>query len=502
MTKDKNILPELPKGWVWTKLVEACQYLPTGVEEFEGKIEYYSTGSIKDATRVPEGMYSFSERPSRANRKAQEGDILQVRMAGTNKALIIGKELDDKLFSTGFIQLRPFNCCVGMSPYVYYYVQSSNFFIQRDTLATGSTQVALTDNRAEQITFPLAPLPEQHRIVAKIEELFTKLDAGIEALKKAKTQLKRYRQAVLKHAIEGKLTKEWREEHKNELEPASVLLERIKEEKKRKLGKKYKELPPVDTEKLPKLPKGWVWTRIGKISELIQYGTSEKAGSDSFGIPVLRMGNIQDGKLLFDDLKYFPRNWSKLEDFILKDGDVLFNRTNSAELVGKTAVYKSHYPIAVFASYLIRVKVNINAYVPDLLSFFINSFYGKKYIASVVSQQVGQANVNGTKLSLMPIPLPPLPEQHKIVEEIEKRFSVADEVEKTVEQSLKQAERLQQSILKKAFEGKLVPQDPKDEPASVLLERIKKERERLETEKKAKKKNRKIKKRKSFKQKR
>jgi len=384
----------------------------------------------------------------------------------------------------------------------------------------------------EKSDIPLPPLPEQHRIVAKIEELFTKLDAGVEALKKIKTQIKRYRQAVLKYAFEGKLTEEWRlpagrqakngveivvknfsgkpipkykkhfvyvlecedkslykghttdlrkriKDHiedtgsewtkthhpvalihfeefadekgavekeryfksgigrewlkklqqQKELEyDTKALLEKIKEEQKNQLGKKYKELPPVDTMELPKLPNEWERTRIGNISDAIQYGTSEKAIGDTTGIPVIRMGNIQNGKLIFENLKYFPMNWSKLNDYILQDGDVLFNRTNSAELVGKTAVYKMPHPKAVFASYLIRVKVKRMLYNSDLLSYFINSVYGRSYISSVVSQQVGQANVNGTKLSFMPIPLPSISEQRKIFEEIEQRFSVADEV--------------------------------------------------------------------------
>jgi type I restriction enzyme S subunit len=147
--------------------------------------------------------------------------------------------------------------------------------------------------------------------------------------------------------------------------------------------------------------------------------------------------------------------------------------------VGKTAVYKNYHSPAVFASYLIRVRMVKDAYNPDMLSFFINSFYGRKYIGSVVSQQVGQANVNGTKLSQMPIPLPPLAEQRRIVAEVERRLSIADKIAKTVEQSLAQAERLRQSILKKAFEGKLVAQDANDEPAGVLPERIKAERARM-----------------------
>jgi type I restriction enzyme S subunit len=401
---------------------------------------------------------------------------------------------------------------VTLSKYLFFWMRSP--FGQNSVKDNfqGTAQGGINTLFVKNSIIPIPPLSEQQRIVAKIEELFTKLDAGVEALKKAKEQIKRYRQAVLKYAFEGKLTEEWRKSFElsilnDELkqtqnpqlntqnstfktenstlntqhskfttqnyEPASMLLELIKAERKKKLGKKYRELPPIDTSELPELPKGWVWVRLGEIAEMIQYGTSEKATNKSIGIPVLRMGNIQDGKIIFNDLKYFPKEWPRINEFFLQDGDILFNRTNSAELVGKTAVYKKFHPPAVFASYLIRIKIKKNFYVSDLLSYFINSIFGRQYIASVVSQQVGQANVNGTKLSFMPLPFPPLPEQQKIVEEIERRFSVADEVEKTIDQCLKQAERLRQSILKKAFEGKLVPQDPNDEPAEKLLERIK-----------------------------
>jgi type I restriction enzyme S subunit len=220
------------------------------------------------------------------------------------------------------------------------------------------------------------------------------------------------------------------------------------------------------------LPKGWMWVRVEDISEKIQYGSSEKTMDDPRGIPVLRMGNIQDGNIIFEDLKYLPGDNGQLDEFILHDGDVLFNRTNSADLVGKSAVYKNPYPKAAFASYLIKVKVNKEVYDPDMLSYFINSPYGRRYISSVATQQVGQANVNGTKLSLMPVPLPPRIEQRKMVERIRSLISMVDEVEESVRQADYYIDRMNASVLAKAFTGKLVPQDLKDEPASVILERI------------------------------
>jgi type I restriction enzyme S subunit len=188
------------------------------------------------------------------------------------------------------------------------------------------------------------------------------------------------------------------------------------------------------------------------------------------------MGNIQDGKLDFQTLKYLSKETPGLQTYFLEAGDVLFNRTNSAELVGKTAVYQKNYPASAFASYLIRVRMIKESCDPNILSYYINSFFGRNYINSVVSQQVGQANVNGTKLSMMPVPLISRQEQEKLRNEIERLFSIISETEKVVLQELKQAEFLRQDLLKEAFAGRLVPQDPADETAEKLLDRIKSER--------------------------
>ena len=239
---------------------------------------------------------------------------------------------------------------------------------------------------------------------------------------------------------------------------------------------KYKEPVAPDMIELPKLPKGWTWATVEQLSTKIQYGSSKKTDADSNGVPVLRMGNIVDGKIVLNNLKYLPKEHNEFPELLLNKGDLLFNRTNSRELVGKTAVYTGIPNPCSFASYLIRVRFHprIDSMI---VAYYINSVYGKDWILSVVSQQAGQANVNGTKLKLLLVPMPPEKEQQILVEKVERHLSIANEVEKIVTAELKRAEQLRQSILKQAFSGRLVPQDPNDEPANVLLERIKIQKE-------------------------
>ncbi|MFA7186455.1 MAG: restriction endonuclease subunit S, partial [Victivallales bacterium] len=337
--------------------------------------------------------------------------------------------------------------------------------------------------------FPLAPPEQQKRIVAEIEKQFSRLDEAVANLKRVKANLKRYKAAVLKAAVEGKLTEEWRQAHPD-VEPASKLLVRILIERRTKweqnelANMKAKGKVPKDEQwkkkyKVPKgperfgykIPYSWTLATVQQVAGKVQYGSSSKTNQDNNGISVLRMGNIFEGELLLGVLKYLPEDHSEFPELLLKDNDLLFNRTNSPELVGKTAVYKGQPKLCSFASYLIRVQV-LMGIESKFISYYINSMYGRKWIKSVVNQQVGQANVNGTKLQALTIPIPPSEEQRKIVLEMQNRFSLVNGLERDLDADLRRAERLRQSILKKAFSGKLVSQFPNDEPASVLLKQF------------------------------
>lgn len=313
-------------------------------------------------------------------------------------------------------------CCIGRGlaairfenyKYGFYFLRSIQH--ELDSKGTGTTFRAISGETIRETLIPYPSLETQHAIVSKIEELFSELDQGIADLKTAQAQLKVYRQSVLKHAFEGKLT-----------------------------NKNVKE---------GELPEGWEMKTIGDVSYNVEYGSGAKSKKEG-KIPVLRMGNIQNGIFDWEDLVYTDDD-NEIEKYLLKKNDVLFNRTNSAEWVGKTAIYKGERP-AIFAGYLIRINRKEELIDAQYLTYYLNTKKAKEYGNSVRSFGVNQSNINGTKLKTYPIPLPSLKEQHLIVQEIESRLSVADKMEESIQESLQKAEALRQSILKKAFSGELV----------------------------------------------
>ena len=486
----------LPEGWAEVVLGEVfvrnrgSALAPA--KQPDQRFELYSVPAFRTARpERPLGAEVGSSKQTVA-----PGTVLLCRInPRINRVWIVGDRTDDpQVASTEWIALRRVE---GVAPRFLMYALRApavRGHLTSSVSGVGGSLMRVRMAAAWQTRVPLAPLPEQHRIVAKIESLFARLDEGVAALKRAEANLERYRASVLKAAVGGRLTQQWRKENPPE-ETGAQLLERILAERRKRweteqLGKfeakgrkpprnwkaKYKEPVAPDTNGLPELPEGWCWATVDQVSDGIHYGSSTRTSPDHDGVPVLRMGNIQDGMLNLDNLKYLPPDHSEFPRLLLAAGDLLFNRTNSAELVGKTAVYRGSPDPCSFASYLIRVRM-LRPRLSQIVANALNGPHGRAWVASVVSQQVGQANVNGTKLRAFPFPLPPVTEQEEIV----CRFAEAvDSITRSTAAIdallLHRAAALRQSILKLAFEGRLVPQDPTDEPASVLLDRIRTER--------------------------
>jgi type I restriction enzyme S subunit len=328
---------------------------------------------------------------------------------------------------------------IVITKFLFYGLHIAN----KSKLVSGTAQPQVTINNAIEIEIPLPPLPEQLRIVAKIEELFSELDKGVEALKTAQQQLKVYRQAVLKWAFEGKQT-----------------------------GNHFRE---------GKLPIGWKLVKIEEVAKTYG-GYAFKSGDfkTEGKYQVIRMGNVRPGIIRHNESPVFIDEIDEtiLSRSLLKQNDVIITQTGTRKKrdYGFTALIPTSNLLLNQRIAAIRFPEN---YLPKFFLYFSWTDFFKDQFFANETGNVGQGNVGMKAVTESLIPLCPLEEQHQIVQEIETRLSVTDKLEETISQSLQQAEALRQSILKKAFAGKLVPQDPNDEPASKLLERIKAEKSAL-----------------------
>jgi type I restriction enzyme ecoAI specificity protein len=274
-------------------------------------------------------------------------------------------------------------------------------------------------------------------------------------------------QTILDLAIRGELVPQDPTD-----EPASVLLERIRTEKEqfikdKKLKRDKKDNEPID--EVPfELPEGWEWCRLKEITTELKYGTSEKSSLEG-KIPVLRMGNITtNGTIDYSNI-VFSSNEEDIKEFLLTKGNLVFNRTNSSDLVGKTAIYRGEMP-AIFAGYLIKIALlRVN---PEYTNLVMNSSYYRKWCYSVKSDAVNQSNINAEKLSNLLIPLPPLAEQHRIAPKVEQLLAIVDTIEQLQEELKALVKQTKNQVLNYAIAGKLTHQDPNDEPAEELLKRI------------------------------
>ena len=493
---------QLPEGWVSTTLGETC--LPvkkaSPTQRPDEIFTYLDIASIDNAQLriVSPKTYLGKDAPSRARQRVKAGSILfsTVRTYLKNIAMVPA-ELDGQIASTGFCVLSPSDQM--NAGFVFYFVQHDEFVARVNPIQRGTSYPAVRDSDVLAQPFPLPPLAEQHRIVAETEKQFTRLEASVDALKRVQANLKRYRASVLKAACEGELVPteaELARAESRDYEPADILLDRILAERRtsweaqEKPRGKYKEPVAPDTSDLPELPEGWVWATVVQLLTRSEYGTSVKCNYQSDGVPVLRIPNIVAGEIDLIDIKYATRPVPIDSETALAKGDVLMCRTNgSISLVGKTAVVNTELqPHHSFASYLLRFRLLEAEVMPKWFHIYVTSQWGRAFIEQNAASSAGQNNVSLSLVHTMPIPLPPIAEQHRIVAEVERRLSVIQQTEASVEVNLTRAERLRQSILKQAFSGGLVPQDPSDEPASKLLERIRAEREAAQAAAKSKRK--------------
>lgn len=403
---------------------------------------------------------------------AKPNDIL-INSTGTGTLGRACVWLDESLSGIPDTHITMLRLKPELDPKFYkYFLQSKSGQSIIANATTGSTnQIELNKSKFGIGRVPVPPAKEQQRIVAKIESTQGKIKTIESNVAQADALIEKYRESILKKAFRGQLVPQ----NPND-EPASKLIERIRSERDKhgdpKKNKKN-DLPPIKPEDIPfVIPKSWEWERLGIFAEDVSYGSSSKTNDNSSGVAVLRMGNIQNGKLDFESLKYLPKNHEEFPALFLKDGDLIFNRTNSPELVGKSAIFYEKSKSFSFASYLIRLRFSKNTLLPEYVSLFINSTFGRDWANSVMIQQVGQANINGTKLKECLIPIPPTNEQKQILNRIEAEFKLIDSLEEKIESINENTKNFVSVILSSAFSGRLVTQNSSEGTGHDLLNKI------------------------------
>lgn len=507
---------ELPKSWVYARLdqistVVAGNPAPQGEEYFShGKYNFVRVrdlGEHSDEIFLKTTRDKINGKATKKLRLFPSGSILFTKSGAStllNQRVILAKDSYVVSHIAAAISFKGIE-----TKWIFYFLKLVDFA----TLAHATNMPSLPLSRAKAIKIPIAPIDEQLRVVSKIEELFSALDKGIESLKTAREQLKVYRQAVLKHAFEGKLTEQWREENKHKLEPPEQLLARIKKERNKrhqqqleewniavkvwelkvKRGKKpnkpkfpttHSGFKQDEFTRLPVLPIGYTYTHLSNLGDLSRGKSKHRPRKD----PVLFSGNypfIQTGEVKASNR--IIREYSKTyNDVGLAQSKLWPKGTLCITIAANIAETAFLGFDACFPDSIVGFTANSELVIPEYVELF---FKASRASIEAYAPATAQKNINLATLERLIIPYCSIEEQNIIVNQLEDIFTAIDKTQNEIECSLQITELNRQSILKRAFSGQLVEQDPNEEPASILLERI--EAEKTEQEKTRRKNNRK-----------
>jgi type I restriction enzyme S subunit len=470
-------MSELPTGWSHATIADTGKY----INGFAFKPKHWGESGrpiirIQNLTNDERDINRTTFVPS-DEFIVRPGDIL-VSWSATLDAFIWNRE--EALLNQHIFRVIPETNVVGHR-YLFYLLKEAIQEMQKTEHLHGSTMKHINRGPFMAHKIPLAPRHEQRRIVAEIEKQFTRLDDAVAALKRVQANLKRYRASVLKAACEGRLVPTEAELARKEgrsYEPSSELLKRILAERRTKWepSKKYIEPNPPASD-LPKLPEGWTWATLDQLlREPLRNGHSAKESSDGQGIRTLTLTAVTNGDFSESNVKTTVAIPERVRDLWIQPGDIFVERSNTPELVGIARLFDGPPNFAVFPDLLIRVRVSSNLVLKFIEALFLSERTRSYFRFSAQGISGSMPKIDQSVIEKLVVPLPPLAEQERIALELERHLVQLAATEQDIARGLRLAGHLRQAVLKSAFEGKLVPQDPNDEPASVLLERIRTER--------------------------
>lgn len=427
---------KIPNNWCWVRLgnitqIKGGKRIPKGTSLLKENTgyKYIRVTDMKNGTVLNDDIHYISKDIYNkiSNYTISKNDIY-ITCAGTiGRVGIIPVEFDGANLTENAdkIIIKHINKNLLVKVLSSYIVQK-----QIQEVITTGCQPKLAIKKIEQLKIPLPPINEQQRIVNIIESLFAKLDRAKELIENTLAQFEQNKMAILHKAFTGELTAKWRKENNIDLS-------------------------------------SWQEKTIDELCTSLKYGTSKKSKPEG-SVVVLRMGNLQNGEIDWSNLMYTDDK-DDIEKYLLKKGDVLFNRTNSPELVGKTSIYRGEYP-AIYAGYLIKLDYGKDI-IGEYLNYMMNSTKAKHYCYTVKTDGVSQSNINAKKIGAFEIPVPTIEEQQEIVNILDKLLAKYNKI-KNLEQQLEKIELLKKAILAKAFRGELGTNNPDEESAENLLKEI------------------------------
>lgn len=496
-------MSDIPPNWTSAALADIA---PEPVEqrgpEGDGLFTYIDISSIDKETKqitTPQKLYGTAA-PNRAKQRLRANDVIvSMTRPNLNAVARVGNEFDGSIGSTGFCVLRS---SFISQRWLEYRVQDQDFVAAMSALVQGALYPAVRPKDVLGFRTLLPPKPEQDRIADEIEKQFTRLDDAVTALKRVQANLKRYRASVLKAACEGRLVPteaELARKEGRDYEPASELLKRILAERRAKweadqlqkmiaAGKppkdhdwkaKYKKPEPPDIRTLPELPKGWTWAtweQIGVSQNGRPFPSKEYSAK---GVRLLRPGNLSaNGRLEWTETntRFLPQHFeNENPDLVIGPNELVINLTAQSlkdEFLGRVCLSSNHehcllnQRLARLTPLLISRRYALWMFKSNMFRKFVDTLNTGSLIQHMFTSQLVEC----------PIPVPPLAEQCRIADAVEEKMSSIESLETACQRAASRASGLRIRILASAFSGKLVPQDPNDEPASVLLERIRAER--------------------------
>lgn len=454
-------MSELPKGWITIKIDSLCAKPKQLKPEASWKFNYIDISSVDREKKLicePSEILG-SDAPSRARKIVNTGDVLvSMTRPNLNAVAKVPEKYNGQVASTGFDVLKPF---LIESDWLFSVVRSQPFIDSISGTTIGALYPACKTSDIRDYEMPLPPLAEQKRIVEKLDEVLAQVDIIKARLDSIPNLLKRFRQSVLASAVSGKLTEEWRGVEK-------LLLD-------------------TDTQ----LPQSWQIKAANEVCIKVQSGSTPRNDPFNQGgtVPFLKVYNIVNQKVDFDYKPQFvtaDTHLDKLKRSIAYPDDVLMNIVGPP--LGKVAILTAQYPEWNLNQAITLFRANDELLISKYLYFVLCEGALVRDVMPETKGSVGQVNISLTQCRESKVPLPPLEEQKEIVRLVDQYFAFADTIEAQVKKAQARVDNLAQSILAKAFRGELVSQDPSDEPADKLLERIAKAREEAEALAKAAKK--------------